>query len=58
MSVSDAKKYIKEGQFGAGSMGPKIQAAINFVMRSGKDAIITRPDLLGVDNGGTRITVV
>jgi len=58
MSVSEAKKYIEEGQFGAGSMGPKIQAAINFVIRSGKDAIITVPDLLGVDNGGTRITVV
>ncbi|RLD74679.1 MAG: carbamate kinase, partial [Bacteroidetes bacterium] len=58
MSVSEAKKYMAEGQFGAGSMGPKIQAAINFVVRSGKDAIITVPDLLGVDNGGTRITVV
>lgn len=58
MNIADAKKYIKEGQFGAGSMGPKIQAAINFVVRSGKDAIITEPELLGVDNGGTRITIV
>jgi len=58
MSVAEAKQYIKEGQFGAGSMGPKIQAAINFVIRSGKDAIITVPDLLGVDNGGTRVTIV
>jgi len=58
MSVTEAKQYIKEGQFGAGSMGPKIQAAINFVTKSGKDAIITVPDLLGVDNGGTRITIV
>ncbi|MFK5856780.1 MAG: carbamate kinase [Bacteroidota bacterium] len=58
MSVSEAKQHMIEGQFGAGSMGPKIQAAINFVIRSGKDAIITVPNLLGVDNGGTRITVV
>ena len=58
MSIAEAKKYMKEGQFGAGSMGPKIQAAINFVVRSGKDAIITAPELLGVDNGGTRITIV
>ncbi len=58
MNIAEAKKYLKEGQFGAGSMGPKIQSAINFVVRSGKDAIITAPELLGVDNGGTRITIV
>ena len=58
MSIAEAKKYLEEGQFGAGSMGPKIQAAINFVIRSGKDAIVTVPNLLGVDNGGTRITIV
>ena len=58
MSIAEAKQYLKEGQFGAGSMGPKIQAAINFIVRSGKDAIITVPELLGVDNGGTRITIV
>ncbi len=58
LSIAEAKQYLKDGQFGAGSMGPKIQAAINFVVRSGKDAIITAPELLGVDNGGTRITIV
>ena len=58
MNIAEAKQYILEGQFGAGSMGPKIQAAINFVIRTGKDAIITVPELLGVDNGGTRITIV
>ena len=58
MSIAEAKQYLKEGQFGAGSMGPKIQAAINFIVRSGKDAIITAPELLGIDNGGTRITIV
>jgi len=58
MNIAEAKQYIIEGQFGAGSMGPKIQAAINFVIRTGKDAIITVPELLGVDNGGTRITIV
>jgi len=58
MSIAEAKQYLKDGQFGAGSMGPKIQAAINFIVRSGKDAIITAPELLGIDNGGTRITIV
>ena len=58
MSIAQAKRYLAEGQFGAGSMAPKIQAAINFVVRSGNDAIITETSKLGVDNGGTRITIV
>ena len=58
MSIAEAKQYLAEGQFGEGSMGPKIRAAIHFVERSGKDTIITETTLLGVDNGGTRITIV
>ncbi len=58
MSISEAKKYLKEGQFGEGSMAPKIRAAVSFVEHTGKDAIITETTLLGVDNGGTRITMV
>lgn len=58
MSIAQAKRYLADGQFGAGSMAPKIQAAINFVVRSGNDAIITEASKLGVDNGGTRITIV
>ncbi len=58
MSIFEAKKYLNEGQFGEGSMGPKIKAAINFVEHSGKDAIITETSLLGVDDGGTRVTMV
>jgi len=58
MSIAEAKKFLDEGQFGEGSMGPKIRAAIHFVERSGKDTIITETTLLGVDNGGTRITIV
>lgn len=58
MNIAQAKRYLAEGQFGEGSMGPKIKAAIHFVERSGKDTIITETTLLGVDNGGTRITIV
>jgi carbamate kinase len=58
MNIAEAKRYLAEGQFGEGSMGPKIKAAIHFVERSGKDTIITETTLLGVDNGGTRITIV
>ena len=58
ISIFEAKKYLAEGQFGEGSMAPKIQAAIKFVETTGKDAIITETSLLGVDNGGTRITII
>ena len=58
MTIAEAKKYLEEGQFAEGSMAPKIRAAISFVEGSGKDAIITSTDKLGVDNGGTRIVIV
>jgi len=58
ITIAEAKKYLKEGHFTEGSMAPKIRAAIHFVENSGKDTIITRPDLLGVDDGGTRIVFV
>ena len=58
ISIAEAKRYLEEGQFGEGSMAPKIRAAISFVEHTGKHAIITETTLLGVDNGGTRITIV
>lgn len=58
MNIAQAKNYLDEGHFAEGSMAPKIRAAINFVENSGKDAIITKSTLLGVDNGGTRIVMV
>ena len=41
LSVSDAKRYYEEKQFPAGSMGPKIQAAIQFLEKGGKEVLIT-----------------
>jgi len=41
LSVSEAKRYLKEVQFPEGSMGPKIQAVINFMEAGGERAIIT-----------------
>ena len=58
MTISEAKKYLKEGQFAEGSMAPKIRAAIHFVENSGKDTIITKSTQLGIDDGGTRIVMV
>jgi carbamate kinase len=58
MNVKQAKQYLAEGHFAEGSMAPKIRAAIHFVKHTSRDAIITSASLLGVDNGGTRISIV
>jgi len=41
LSTADAKEYMKQGHFPPGSMGPKIQAVINFLEAGGEQAIIT-----------------
>lgn len=41
MKISEAKKYLQEGHFPAGSMGPKIEASINFLEKGGEKVIIT-----------------
>ncbi len=40
MTVSEAKALQKRGEFGAGSMGPKVQAALNFLAGGGERAVI------------------
>jgi len=59
LTVAEAKKYLEAGEFPAGSMGPKMEAAINFIESGGKEVIITSIEkaaaaLLGKE--GTRIT--
>jgi carbamate kinase len=44
ITVKEAESYSAEGHFLAGSMGPKIEAAIRFVKWSGKETIITSLD--------------
>ncbi len=39
MSAAEARKYLAEGQFGEGSMAPKVEAAVRFV-ESGKPRAI------------------
>lgn len=41
LTIAEARKYLEEGQFPKGSMGPKIQAAIKFIEQGGKKVIIT-----------------
>ena len=44
LTVEDANKYLAEGQFGKGSMEPKVKAVLNFLEWGGKKALITNPD--------------
>ena len=41
VKLEEIEKYQEEGHFKAGSMGPKVKAAIRFVKNGGKMAIIT-----------------
>jgi carbamate kinase len=41
MSVVECERYLAEGQFPKGSMGPKIEAACDFIRRGGLRVIIT-----------------
>lgn len=40
MTVSEAKALLKRGEFGAGSMGPKVEAAVRFLESGGTRAVI------------------
>lgn len=58
MSTSEARRYLDEGHFPPGSMGPKIRAAISFLEAGGETVIITAPWAIGealAGEGGTRI---
>jgi carbamate kinase len=58
MTLAEARKYLAEGHFHKGSMGPKIQASIWFLERGGTEALITNPENIEralVGSTGTRI---
>ncbi|MCE1189380.1 MAG: carbamate kinase [Ignavibacteria bacterium] len=56
ITVDEALQYYNEGHFEAGSMGPKVKAAIEFVQSGGDKAIITDSNSLGKPGSGTIIT--
>ncbi len=41
ITVTEVKRYLNEGHFPAGSMGPKIESAIKFLESGGSEVIIT-----------------
>ena len=46
MQVSEAEKYLAEGHFPPGSMGPKIKAAVDFIAAGGQEVLITSAEKL------------
>jgi len=46
VSLAQARQYLRENHFLPGSMGPKIEAAIDFLSQDGRQVIITRPELI------------
>ena len=46
LTVAEAEKHLADGQFPAGSMGPKIESAIQFVRATRRQVLITDVDVL------------
>jgi carbamate kinase len=58
MTVEEARKHLDDGQFPAGSMGPKIRAAVEYIDAGGREVLITKDTHLKaalIKRAGTRI---
>ncbi len=58
MTAAEAQEYLKQGHFPAGSMGPKIEAAIEYIQAGGQEVLITSASYLKaalIKRSGTRI---
>ncbi|NOZ14058.1 MAG: carbamate kinase [Acidobacteria bacterium] len=59
LSVKDARKMLAEGQFPAGSMGPKIESAVEYIESGGSEVLITSAEAIenmkDIEKVGTRI---
>jgi carbamate kinase len=54
VTAAELRAYHAQGQFPAGSMGPKVEAALEFLKAGGKEVVITCPENLknALDSGG------
>jgi carbamate kinase len=58
ITAAEAVQYLADGEFPKGSMGPKIEAAVDFLAHGGKEVLITTPAALEraiAGQTGTRI---
>jgi carbamate kinase len=58
MDVEQAKTYLENGQFPPGSMGPKIEAAVDFIEHGGEEVIITSPEMAELAASGKAGTMI
>ena len=58
LTVNEAIKYLKQNQFGEGSMKPKIEASVEFLKKGGKRVLITSPGKLNLALRGKTGTVI
>jgi carbamate kinase len=58
MTVSEAKRHYADDQFDKGSMGPKIQALVEFLEAGGKYGLVTNPPNIGRALAGKTGTLV
>ena len=52
MTLAEAKQFIAEGHFSAGSMLPKVEACVQFIENGGHEAVITCPEKLSAALAG------
>ena len=57
-TIAQARAYLAAGQFPPGTMGPKIEAAIQFINDGGERVVITGIDTLDAALEGTSGTVI
>jgi carbamate kinase len=58
LTVPEARELLAAGEFPPGSMGPKVEAAVEFVIRGGAAAVITSLDRLADAAAGRAGTVI
>jgi len=58
MNVAEAREYMAQGQFPPGNMGPKVEAAIEFLVGGGERVIITNPENLEKALDGVAGTII
>lgn len=59
LTAGQARRYLRQGHFPPGSMGPKVEAALDYLKSGGKEVLITSPERIPEamqGMAGTRIT--
>jgi len=58
LTPQEARRYLDAGEFPAGSMGPKIEAALEFLCAGGRRAIVTCPEKIALSLRGAAGTSI